>query len=158
MTIWRWAGAKDAAALHTLFFIMETWDVFYPRFMDWLRWQERGRMVYMLVEREGQLVGQGQLFLGPGTRGEIANVNVAAAYQNQGIGTTILNRLVQYAQIHAYTVVEISVAISNHRAQALYQRLGFVVDRPLHSAYDEASLVMKMVIKLKPEEKGESAR
>lgn len=142
----RWVSLEDAAAIHPLFFATEAWESFLVRFTTWLQWQERGRIVYLLAEREGQLAGQGQLFLGPGTQGEIANVQVAAAYQNKGIGTTILNYLIHYAQTQACASLEIRVAMANSRAQALYQRLGFTVDRPLHSAYDEAGVVMKMVI------------
>lgn len=142
----RWASIEDAAAIHPLFFATESWKSFLIRFTNWLQWQERGRMVYLLVERDSQIVGQGQLFLGPGARGEIANVQVAAAYQNKGVGTTILNCLIQYAQTQACTILEISVANTNSRAQALYQRLGFIVDRPLHSSYDEAGVVLKMTI------------
>lgn len=147
----RWANLEDAAAIHTLFFARETWESFLARFTTWLQSQERGHLVYLLVERDEQLVGQGQLFLWPGTRGEIANVQVAAAYQNKGIGTTILNYLIQHAKIQAYTSLEITVAIANSRAQTLYQRLGFIVDRPLHSAYDEAGVILKMTVEGKNE-------
>lgn len=147
MDVLRWARLDDAAALHSLFFALETGSSFYPRLVRWLEVQERGRMIYLLVERQGQLVGQGQLFLWPGKRGEIANVAVAAAYQSQGIGTTLLTHLLQQAQMYGCTTVEISAAAANQRAQSLYQRLGFSVDHPLYSSYDETGVVMKIPLR-----------
>jgi ribosomal protein S18 acetylase RimI-like enzyme len=137
---------EDAAALQATFFPTETLTEFHYLWANWLDKQARGRMVYLLLVRDGQLVGHGQLHFLPARRAEIAHVEVAAAYRNQGLGTTLLVHLIQRAKIQTCRQVEICVAENNPRAQALYQRLGFQIKQPLYSTHDEPGLVMRLAL------------
>lgn len=58
---------------------------------------------------------------------EISDLIVSEAWRSRGIGTAMIQFLVQRAQNMFVTCVEIGVADSNQRALALYQRLGFEV-------------------------------
>ena len=142
----RQVKAEDAAALQATFFPTKTPTEFQYYWANWLDKQARGRMVYLLFFRDAQLVGQGQLHFLPTGRAEIAQVEVAAAHRNQGLGTTLLTHLIQRAKTQACRQVEICVAENNPRAQLLYQRLGFQVKRPLHSPHDEPDLVLRLAL------------
>jgi ribosomal-protein-alanine N-acetyltransferase len=76
-----------------------------------------------------QVVGFGQLTLW--TRvAEISNLSVTQAQRGRGIGTALLKHLIALGAAQR-AVIEIGVAQRNVRALALYQRLGFRLDRTL---------------------------
>jgi ribosomal protein S18 acetylase RimI-like enzyme len=56
---------------------------------------------------------------------EISDLIVQEAYRNQGIGTALINHLLEYALKMDVSCVEIGADHDNHRAIALYRRLGF---------------------------------
>ncbi|MCL4870268.1 MAG: GNAT family N-acetyltransferase [Anaerolineae bacterium] len=143
-TLLRPAARQDAAAIQAVFYPHEEQGAFQAQLQTWWERQEQGRLFYLLAEQSGELAGQGQLHRWPDGRGEIANVQVAAAWQNQGLGTVILNRLIQQASQWHCPTIEIAVADSNPRAQALYQRLGFHTAHPLRSPHDEPGVIMIM--------------
>jgi len=70
------------------------------------------------------IIGYGQLLYW-GHCAEISDLMVSAQYRSQGIGTAIIQYLVQYARVKRMGCVEIGAALSNPRALVLYQRLGF---------------------------------
>jgi ribosomal protein S18 acetylase RimI-like enzyme len=133
---------EDAPEIHPTFFPHESWLDFHSRFFHWISGQVENRIVYLLAEQDGVLVGQGQLHFYRRDRAEIANVCVAAAYQRQGIGTTIINHLFQEAQTRPCQKIELCVAENNHAAQALYRQLGFVVVGSIVTLQDGLALVM----------------
>lgn len=141
----RQAVFADGATLHTCFGATEPWDQFQPRFSRWMHQQERNCLFYLVLERDGQVVGQGQLHFRSRHRAEIANVMVAAAYRRQGYGTLLVHRLIQEAQSRSHNLVELCVAAENHPAQALYRQLGFAVARAFITPRGESALVMKTV-------------
>lgn len=63
---------------------------------------------------------------------EISDLIVAEAQRGKGIGTAIIQHLMEKAYQFGFDRVEIGVAEHNHRAFALYTRLGFVPFRVLH--------------------------
>lgn len=56
----------------------------------------------------------------------IIDISIIKKEQNKGLGSTILNDLIDYANLNAQTTA-LSVAMDNVRAFKLYQKLGFVV-------------------------------
>lgn len=63
---------------------------------------------------------------------EISDLVVCESFRSRGIGTALIQTLVQHAREHAIARVEIGVALDNPRALALYRRLGFQDRRTVH--------------------------
>jgi ribosomal protein S18 acetylase RimI-like enzyme len=82
------------------------------------------------VEADG-IVGYGQFTHWP-RAAEISDLVVCAERRGQGIGTALIQALVQQARERAIARVEIGVALNNPRALALYRRLGFSDNRVVH--------------------------
>lgn len=78
----------------------------------------------VVAESDGRVFGYGQMLLWP-TCAEISDVVVAEALRSQGIGTAIIQALVQRARQMKAAEVEIGATLNNPRALALYRRLGF---------------------------------
>jgi ribosomal protein S18 acetylase RimI-like enzyme len=62
----------------------------------------------------------------------IAQVGVAEALRGQGIGAALLTAQIELARMKNYLKCALDVAVTNPRAQKLYERLGFSVvgERP----------------------------
>jgi ribosomal protein S18 acetylase RimI-like enzyme len=86
--------------------------------------QERGHTWAMVAVMDGEVIGFGQLGRW-GRRCEISDLIVAEAYRGNGVGTTIIHRLLEIACQQGITEVEIGAAVSNPRALTLYKSLGF---------------------------------
>ena len=86
---------------------------------------------YMIAEKAGEVVGLAGLTVGKGRvrhSGHIF-VYVAAANQGQGIGTRLVQTLLDLAdQWLLLRRVELTVLTENEEAKRLYERLGFVVE------------------------------
>jgi ribosomal protein S18 acetylase RimI-like enzyme len=90
---------------------------------------ERRKRGIGIVAYAGEIVlGYGQLTLWPRTA-EISDLIVAPTYRSRGIGSAIINHLIEKARVWCLPQVEIGVALANPRAMTLYQRLGFQQDR-----------------------------
>jgi [ribosomal protein S18]-alanine N-acetyltransferase len=89
---------------------------------------QRGRGYGVVALRNDQIVGYGQLTVWPRTA-EISDLIVAPDYRGQGIGSAIIQSLIEKVNLWHMPQVEIGVALSNPRALALYRRLGFEQDR-----------------------------
>lgn len=63
--------------------------------------------------------------------GIAVNVN----YQGQGIGSTLLDKIVAYASDHHYHSVRLDVINTNPRAQKLYARKGFIIEKVEHFSW-----------------------
>jgi len=59
----------------------------------------------------------------------IDGICVARDWRGQGVGTLLLKTLFTEATSRGYPAIRLDVVDENHRAQALYQRHGFVVTR-----------------------------
>jgi ribosomal protein S18 acetylase RimI-like enzyme len=89
------------------------------------RYAAQGRGQGLVVAGSGGGVfGYGQVLLWP-TCAEISELVVAAALRSQGIGTALVQALVQRARALQAAEVEIGATLDNLRAVALYRRLGF---------------------------------
>jgi putative acetyltransferase len=86
---------------------------------------------YMVAEKAAQVVGIGGLTVGTGRlrHSGYLFVYVASDHQGQGIGTSLLQALLDLAdQWLLLRRVELTVLTENERAKRLYERLGFVVE------------------------------
>jgi len=86
---------------------------------------------YMVAEKAGQVVGVAGLTVGTGRLRHSGHlfVYVAAENQGQGIGTRLMQTLLDLAdQWLLLRRVELTVLTENEGAKRLYERLGFVVE------------------------------
>ena len=77
----------------------------------------------------------------PPPKGEthyIAQLGVTPEWRGQGIGTQLLENLLEQGRTAHRKVAALDVAVDNLRAQALYERLGFVVIRERKSTLANA--------------------
>ncbi len=90
-----------------------------------VRYAAEGRgLGVVAVAPDGMACAYGQLAMWP-TCAEISDMVVAEAFRGQGLGTAIIQTLVQAGiRMHAEEI-EIGAALNNPRAAALYRRLGF---------------------------------
>lgn len=77
--------------------------------------------------------------------GHITNVAVRPQWQGRGAGTYLMEQIMAFARAEGVTAMTLEVRRSNEIAQALYQKLGFVVEgvRPkYYGDNDEDALLM----------------
>lgn len=63
----------------------------------------------------------------------LAHLGVAPAWRGQGIGAQLVDYFLQQGKEMGRVAAALDVAVTNPRAQALYERLGFVVTQELPS-------------------------
>ncbi len=90
---------------------------------------QHGRGVGRVACLDEQVVGFGQITFWARVA-EIGDLIVAAPQRGRGIGTALIQHLIRLGA-EQRSVIEIGAAGSNPRALALYQRLGFRLDRTL---------------------------
>lgn len=107
----------------------------------------RGRGYPAAALCEGTPIGFGQLTLWRDAA-EIGDLIVASAWRSQGVGTALIAHLLDKARAWGLSRVEIGAAMSNPRALALYQRLGFapqrVIDIQLNGGLPEPVMYLAM--------------
>ncbi|HEX2621399.1 MAG TPA: GNAT family N-acetyltransferase [Phototrophicaceae bacterium] len=86
--------------------------------------RKRGLGAVVIEPETGLPLGFGQLILWSEC-GEISDLIVAESQRRRGIGTAIIQYLIQYAREINLSCVEIGVALSNPNALRLYRYLGF---------------------------------
>lgn len=90
------------------------------------------RLLQVICEREGGIVGTMQLTLIPGlsrqgmTRMQIEGVRVHADHRSGGIGGEMIRWAIAYGRDHGCGIVELTTDKSRADAHRFYERLGFV--------------------------------
>ncbi|NBO21135.1 MAG: GNAT family N-acetyltransferase, partial [Rhodobacteraceae bacterium] len=56
---------------------------------------------------------------------------VAPQAQNRGVGRALITAICDMAQAQGYPAIRLDVAQENHRARALYLRMGFRLERSI---------------------------
>ncbi len=117
---------ERAAALHRACFPLESaaWVKALVRRADVLYQQGRGLGLTAHTGTEPTLLGFGLLTLWP-RYAELSDLIVVPSMRGQGLGTALIQTLVQHPLAKHMSVAELSVSVHNLRALALYQRLGF---------------------------------
>jgi ribosomal protein S18 acetylase RimI-like enzyme len=84
---------------------------------------------YLVAESAGELVGHGLLDPLPlAAVRHVVHLTLVAhpGWQDMGVGRALLGRLIEWARAApAVEKIELNVRASNHRAQALYRKMGF---------------------------------
>ncbi len=57
----------------------------------------------------------------------ITHLGIAPEFRGQGIGSALIQHLLEHGQASGRSLAVLDVAVSNPRAQALYKRMGFTV-------------------------------
>lgn len=85
---------------------------------------------YFVAEIEAQVVGLAGLTVGSGRLRHSGHVFlfVGQCSQGQGVGTRLLETLLDLADNWLLRRVELTVLVENERARRLYERLGFVIE------------------------------
>lgn len=101
------------------------------------RLYSQGRGLGVVVEHAQQIYAYGMLTQWRRC-GEISDLYVQHELRGRGLGTAMIQHLVQFARQELRApCVEIGVALSNPRALALYRRLGFGESHTVHADVDE---------------------
>jgi ribosomal protein S18 acetylase RimI-like enzyme len=146
------ARLDDARALHRHCYPEADFDAV----RDYLAWclrqsekgRDRGRIVRLVAEIEGQAVGNVQLTVW-GETGEIGSLVVGASFRRRGLARKLLSSAIDQARQLGLAAVELEVAEGQPNVVAFYQRHGFqVVDaqkRLSHSASPAFVLLRKLL-------------
>jgi ribosomal-protein-alanine N-acetyltransferase len=96
---------------------------------------ERGHS-FFVAEMDGGLVGYSGLWA-EGDRAHIAKVAVHEDYRRRGIGSTLLEHLIDHSLRLGLTRMYLEVRRSNVAAQQMYRRFGFQFERVQPGAYPD---------------------
>ena len=118
------ARREDAAALHeSCYPDADPEDVDF--YLAWsLRQVQKGRMVRLVAEVDGRVVGNAQLTVW-GSEGEIGSIVVAESHRRQGLARRLIAALVAEAHARDLDALEIGVHRDKPHIWAFYESLGF---------------------------------
>ncbi len=89
---------------------------------------------FVVAELDGQVVGYAGFWLENG-RAHIAKLAVHPAYRRRGIGSALLQQMIDQIRHIGYNEAFLEVRRSNVEAQELYRRFGFHFERVQPNAY-----------------------
>jgi ribosomal protein S18 acetylase RimI-like enzyme len=115
---------EDAEALHASCYPeADQEDVCF--YLAWsLRQVEKGRMVRLVAEVDGRVVGNAHLTLW-GNEGEIGSIVVAESHRRRGLARRLIDALMAEARARELVALEIGVRRDQPHLQAFYESLGF---------------------------------
>jgi ribosomal-protein-alanine N-acetyltransferase len=104
---------------------------------------------YLVAEEEGVVTGYGGLLAQAGAQADVLTLAVAADRWGEGIGSALLDALLNEAHRRGCTEIFLEVRVDNDRAQRLYRRHGFTgigVRRGYYQPSGTDALVMRLVL------------
>ena len=136
---------SDAADLQRYCFPEQTLaDV--QSYLQWcLALIEKGRMVRLVAEAGGQVIGGGQLTIHR-RDAEIGSLVVASPWRRRGVGTALLQALIDSARAHGVRALELMANTGQPWLRDWYVRLGFAPDDDRVLPGDERVVVMRMLL------------
>jgi len=63
----------------------------------------------------------------------LASISVDSSFKAQGIGTAIINKMIDHSKDQGYKALALDVSIDNTHARNLYQRMGFIQQHINHA-------------------------
>lgn len=128
---------SDASAIHRIFsqsavmpYILSLPSIRIDQVEERIRTSSKDRHEFV-AELDGTVVGSASLTQMTGRKSHIASFGTAvdSDYHGKGIGTALLTKILDLADNWLMLErVELSVLATNPRAQAMYERFGFVVE------------------------------
>jgi ribosomal protein S18 acetylase RimI-like enzyme len=106
---------------------------------------EEGRMVRLVAEVGGQVVGNGQLSIHR-RKGEIGSLIVVPSHRRRGIGNALLLALIAEARERGLSEVELAVGMTPPWVRAWYERRRFVFVEERVLPGDERVAVLRMAL------------
>jgi len=128
------------------------WDMAkQPNTEKWLEEIKNGSRVVFVYIMDGEFIGEGAVVFENGDpdytinkqRVYLSRLIVKNEYRNQGIGSTIINYLVNYAKALGYKEFSVGVDLDNIGARKLYDRHGFT--RVIFEGEDEYEKYVKLL-------------
>lgn len=145
--------ARDVGRIHEL--VQRNFALPYSR--DTLaQYRHRARGGFLIAELNGEIVGfvvatSPMISVFSGRTGEITLVAVDAPYRRRGIGTQLMLAGMELLRRRSMRWVRLHVEVRNHKAIALYQRLGFAIARTVPGYYRDGSDAFEMLCPLQEE-------
>jgi len=105
-------------------------------------------LYFIAYDKEKPVAFIGSWFLGD--EAHITNLATIPEYQNLGVGTFLMEEIIQLAGAYTFSHVTLEVRVSNHPAQSLYRKLGFTdgsVKKNYYSVDNEDALNMILLLK-----------
>lgn len=103
---------------------------------DFLESLDNPQHLYLVVENQGEIIAYCGLWVVL-DEGQITNVAVKEEYQRHGIGKTMLKRLLEESSELGAKAFTLEVRVSNYKAIALYEKLGFTKEGQRKNFYDK---------------------
>ncbi len=104
-----------------------------------------GELFRVCKDGKGNAIAYGVIApsVSPGS-GWLLSLVVGLSHRRKGIGTTLVNQLLNKASFFALEKIYLTVAPGNHAAISLYERLGFTIAKAEHHYFgrNEARIVM----------------
>jgi N-acetylglutamate synthase-like GNAT family acetyltransferase len=114
-------------------------------YLQWcLAQMEKGRMVRLVAEVDGQVIGTGQLAIHRHDA-EIGSLVVTPPWRRRGIGTALLKTLINAAQTQGVQTLELMANTDLPWLRDWYVRLGFAPTGERVLPGDERVVVMRML-------------
>lgn len=92
--------------------------------------------IYFVAIYENQIIGYGGMWHVI-NEGHITNVAVKKEYRHKGVGSAMINNLLEIAKNKEMIGITLEVRISNTHAQALYKKNGFIMEGIRKEYYDD---------------------
>jgi ribosomal-protein-alanine N-acetyltransferase len=102
------------------------------------------KAMYFVAIENGELVGFSGLW-NIVNEGNITNIAIKKQYQQQGIGTKLVEEMIERAKEDGINALTLEVRVSNKRAQHVYEKIGFEgvgIRKSFYQQPNEDALIM----------------
>ena len=144
MRTMRWWDLHAVMQIERELFGDEAWS----EAMFWSELAEHGTRHYLVTEVAGEVVGYAGLCTYPPHEAYVQTIAVQPTHQRAGIGTGLLNALIDESSRRGCTTLDLEVRADNDVAIALYERHGFArvgVRRRYYQPSGTDAVVMRRV-------------
>ena len=92
--------------------------------------------IYIVAKEDDEIVGYGGMWHVI-NEGHITNIAVKKQHRKKGIGTKIINALIEIAKEKEMIGITLEVRVSNDIAKSLYKKSGFIIEGIRKEYYDD---------------------